>query len=479
MESEDIQNQGPPAASLLLLASVQHSGASLVSRAFEALSGCAVTRQLLIDYANTKDGGIKSDETLETLLEGLKSHDAFVEATKEGKAFLICGEEGVVRKDEHLHSIVNNQAVFAGLLPVFLLRDPVRVFDTAKSQGSSDIESVIAGYTNIFDILARAPSRSVGFLVYEEFILDPQYETSKLCSRWGIPFSQSTSVEEVFQDIMSSASTTEALKNHGLLSNNEKDQLEEAVGRSYVNLWKYDVRQLRKTFSNKQWFGFDLDDTLHEFRRASKIATNSVLDLISKKYNLEISDLSDTYTGILKEKTSNAFSDGKTSFEYRRERFASVLSKFKIPIEEEFISQCLEIYEKSLVQAHELKCGAIGLLSLLKKLGKKVVIVTEGPQDAQERTVEALGINDYIDFLATTNYFGVPKTDGLFGKVLNHLGITAADIVYVGDSKERDIEPATKEGILAIHLDEANNIALGDSPPRINTLRKLEYILSE
>jgi putative hydrolase of the HAD superfamily len=102
----------------------------------------------------------------------------------------------------------------------------------------------------------------------------------------------------------------------------------------------------------------------------------------------------------------------------------------------------------------ELKCGAIDLLSTLKDMGKRIVIMTEGPQDAQERTIHRLGFGEYIVFLATTNHFGVTKTNGLFPKVLEHLGISPGDIAYIGDNEQRDMKPAMAEGIFSIHLAE-------------------------
>lgn len=103
--------------------------------------------------------------------------------------------------------------------------------------------------------------------------------------------------------------------------------------------------------------------------------------------------------------------------------------------------------------------------------------MTEGPQDAQDRTIQALGIRGYIDFLATTNHFGVTKTTGLFPKVLEYLGISPGDIAYIGDNEQRDIKPAMAEGVFSIHLAETNHISLNTFPPQINTLRKLQYIL--
>jgi len=254
--------------------------------------------------------------------------------------------------------------------------------------------------------------------------------------------------------------------------------IEEHLGRLYLRCWQDDAQELQKILLEKTWIGFDLDDTLHEFRRASSAATSKVLAEISAKHGVPIEALSKEYSKVLRAKTANAFSDGKTSFDYRRERFRSTLDGFALPYDEPFMTELLECYETTLVASLELKCGAVGLLSTIKNMGKKIVVITEGPQDSQERTIDALGIGGYVDFVATTNRFRVAKTDGLFGKVLAHLGISSSDVAYVGDSEQRDMVPAMAAGIFSIHLAEEKDVLLIASPPRINTLRKLQYIIS-
>jgi putative hydrolase of the HAD superfamily len=112
-------------------------------------------------------------------------------------------------------------------------------------------------------------------------------------------------------------------------------------------------------------------------------------------------------------------------------------------------------------------------------VGKKTAVITEGPQDAQERTIRALGIADKVDFLATTSAFGVSKTTGLFGKVMQHLKIGPADMVYIGDNEQRDMIPATEPGIYCVHYAEKENFSLDVYPAKINTLKKLQFILTE
>ena len=51
------------------------------------------------------------------------------------------------------------------------------------------------------------------------------------------------------------------------------------------------------------------------------------------------------------------------------------------------------------------------------------MITTEGPQDAQNWTVEQLGPAPYVDVLVTPNEVGLAKDAGLFGEVSERCGI--------------------------------------------------------
>jgi len=214
---------------------------------------------------------------------------------------------------------------------------------------------------------------------------------------------------------------------------------------------------LKKALSQARWIGFDLDDTLHDFRGASSKATDKVFALISEAYSIPYDELKAEYTTILRQGTANAFTDGRTSHSYRRERFSALLSHWgydcsKGP-EMELISNLLECYESTIVDSMRLKPGAAELLGAIRDKGMKIMVITEGPQDSQERAVKQL-LDGKIDTLVTTNKFGISKIGGLFPKMLEHFAIAPSEMIYVGDSLERDIWPATKAGIVAVHFDE-------------------------
>jgi putative hydrolase of the HAD superfamily len=210
---------------------------------------------------------------------------------------------------------------------------------------------------------------------------------------------------------------------------------------------------LQAALSLKTWVGFDLDDTLHEFRFASGQASLSVFEIISAKYGISVDHLKAKYQDILRESTAHAFTDGRTSTEYRRKRFTQLLQAHGIDKRED-IDHLLEIYQSSLRSNLTLKVGALQLLQTLRRLGKKVMVVTEGPADAQEWTIRELGLWPYVDILVTTNEVGKSKVDGLFGTVLDKYSIHPGEIVYFGDNEVRDVHAARKEGILAILYDQ-------------------------
>ncbi|RDW86849.1 HAD family hydrolase [Aspergillus mulundensis] len=241
--------------------------------------------------------------------------------------------------------------------------------------------------------------------------------------------------------------------------------------------------------SAKRWFGFDLDDTLHEFSRASAQASQSVFGIIVEfiashpdtetSTKATIDDLEATYRDIRRSKTANAFTDGRTSDDYRKERFSHLLEAHGLKPSSELLEQLLLAYRSSLRAALTLKPGARQLLEGLKALGKKVIVVTEGPKDAQEWTIAELGLEPFIDILVTTNEVGLSKVDGLFSAVLHKYNIFPGDMVYVGDNERRDIVPARAARIDTVLYNQKDGCQFHDPHHlQVNSLLKLEHLIS-
>jgi putative hydrolase of the HAD superfamily len=107
-----------------------------------------------------------------------------------------------------------------------------------------------------------------------------------------------------------------------------------------------------------------------------------------------------------------------------------------------------------------------------------VIVVTEGPADAQDWTIRELGLWPYVDILVTTNEVGRSKVDGLFAAVLEKYSIHPEKIIYFGDNEVRDVHAAQKEGILAFLYDQKQEDQLRfPAALRINSWDKLQNLL--
>lgn len=228
---------------------------------------------------------------------------------------------------------------------------------------------------------------------------------------------------------------------------------------------------LQTLIATKDWIGFDLDDTLHEYRVASQAALARVFSALHSDYQIALPDLASSYRRILSQTTAGAFADGKTSSDYRRERFTALMHSHGVALSEDDSVHLLALYKSSLAASLVLKPGALDLVQKLKTLGKKIIVVTEGPRDAQAWTLQQLGLSGYVDLLVTSNELRRSKTDGLFGEILRIYGIPAARMMYIGDNYIRDVVPAREEGILAVHLDGSSGcLDSGDETIRMCSL---------
>ena len=197
-----------------------------------------------------------------------------------------------------------------------------------------------------------------------------------------------------------------------------------------------------------KYLGMDLDNTLHDFKGASRAAMKAIYAYLSKKTKVDSSELSETYKKILKKAESEGFTKDISREEYRKIRFTKLLKESNISLE--YIDELLEIYESNFIENLE---AYTEMTDFLKKaheeLGLEVVIISEGPMDAQEITLEELGIKNFVDKLFTASVAGTSKTENLFSFVLQELKCQPEEVFYIGDSKERDIAPAEKVGIRA------------------------------
>ncbi|GLA30930.1 HAD-like protein [Aspergillus phoenicis ATCC 13157] len=489
-----------------VLVACPRSGSTLFMRIFRELPRCAVTSRLILqgNYHKFSDQTLARIKPDYTIFSHPEAHPVYRQAVSEGFTTLVTKEElgHEFFKGECDFNILPNRAAYDMTRPAFLVRDPVRVFDSWKNMGWGDLYSFFICYRSLFKMLKASPTPQV--VLYEQLVADPRDTVTALAQYWGIAYDEGClEFRQPFGDYLfngdreqsiyqgavpaglfnrvKSHTHVEDFQGHGLLSALEIEHIEAEVGGLYLEAYGRQLDPISSLLFKKTWFGFDLDDTLHEFRKASAHASQSVFAAIRVNHPESkdtIDDLQATYRDILRSNSANAFTDGKSSEDYRSDRFQRLLEAHGHEPSRVEVEELLAIYKSSLRAALTLKAGAVRLLQKLRSHGKKVIIITEGPQDAQEWTVTELGLQPFIDILTTTNEVGVSKVDGLFSAVLEKHSIVPTDMVYVGDSEQRDIGPARAAGIDTVLYDEKSNCRLRDPHSlRLNSLPKLEYLM--
>jgi putative hydrolase of the HAD superfamily len=170
----------------------------------------------------------------------------------------------------------------------------------------------------------------------------------------------------------------------------------------------------------KTWFGFYLDDTIHNFRSTSGAAPLAVFGDIYEKHNILVTALANIYSAILKENSRSAFTDNRTSTEYRKERFAALLKACNLPSSDlsRRASSALQDRSRRGVNA---KARRVRAVQAAESAGEEYGDCYGRPERRAE--VDGGAIRAYVDVLVTSNEIGLAKDAGLFGEVLERCGI--------------------------------------------------------
>lgn len=90
------------------------------------------------------------------------------------------------------------------------------------------------------------------------------------------------------------------------------------------------------------------------------------------------------------------------------------------------------------------------------KLGVRLVLVSDTYFSASDlrRILDREPFDELrIDEVFTSSQHGVGKASGLYGVVLEQLGVDAGEVLHIGDNADADLECARKEGIRTVHFD--------------------------
>lgn len=194
---------------------------------------------------------------------------------------------------------------------------------------------------------------------------------------------------------------------------------------------------------------FDLDNTLLDFSRSEKESLRYVLS----KYGFGLTDEQiELYIQINKKWWQN-FSKGLYSKDYIVvARFKEFLEKIgALNISPEKLSQ--EYLDKLSKTAYFIP-GAKEFLEKMRLKKQRMAILTNGVRKVQQGRAKILNLEDYVEFIITSEQVEKPKPDpAMFLMAAQLSGVKPCSSVYIGDDPVIDYQAAKNAGMDFILFD--------------------------
>lgn len=128
----------------------------------------------------------------------------------------------------------------------------------------------------------------------------------------------------------------------------------------------------------------------------------------------------------------------------------------------------VELYEEEWVGFAD----AVPTLKALRERELPVAVLTNGPEERQQRKVRAIGIAPWVVGVWTSGRLAARKPETTtYLRVCEALGTDPRAVLHVGDNIEHDLDGALAAGLRALHLDRRRELA--SSPQRITGLAEI------
>ena len=198
---------------------------------------------------------------------------------------------------------------------------------------------------------------------------------------------------------------------------------------------------------------FDMDDTIFDHRRTCEIALTSLWKEVPELAHLPLAMVLAKYEELL----NTVFSPLAASLEEhdrsRAERFRRLFEFVGTPVSFETATRHSNEYRS---RYHAARVAVPGAGELLTELRGRVTVgvVSNNHQEEQLDKLRALGLEDRVDFVVTSQLVGAAKPDPrIFQQALLTARCPADAAVMIGDTWPTDIVGARSVGMPAIWFD--------------------------
>jgi len=190
----------------------------------------------------------------------------------------------------------------------------------------------------------------------------------------------------------------------------------------------------------------DLDNTLYAYDRCNEYASDQVWQQVKAWYGVEAK----LFSNLLAEAKNHVKYNniGQASSHSRILYFQYVLEKLTGKTQFQQTVALEKLYWDCFFQKMTLKEGVLDFLEKCVAKRLKVVVVTDLTCTLQLQKIAHLQLESYIDFIVSSEEAGIEKPHPyMFLMALRKAGLTAEEVIYLGDSYEKDYKGATSLGI--------------------------------
>jgi len=197
-------------------------------------------------------------------------------------------------------------------------------------------------------------------------------------------------------------------------------------------------------FNDVEHLFFDLDHTLWDFDRNSKLAYGHIFE--TEKIDLSLDVFIEKYEPLNLE-FWRRFRESEISKEQLRyQRLKASFDACNYEISDPMIHKMADLYLDYLPRYNHLFPNCLEVLDLLKK-DYQLHLITNGFDVVQGHKVKNSGLQGYFPYMLTAETAGTKKPDTkIFERALSDTGATSSNSVMIGDSYEADIQGAKNAG---------------------------------
>lgn len=197
---------------------------------------------------------------------------------------------------------------------------------------------------------------------------------------------------------------------------------------------------------------FDLDDTLFDHQYSRRCGFAMIKSMHPALSLADIRDMELFHEQLIWSNFDRVLSGELPLADAISERICRVCSRFGYTLAPELISETVQRYDAAYQKNRRIISGGRDLLERLRE-EVQVGIITNGFCSLQREKIAFLEISPLLDFVVISEEIGYRKPDRrIFKTALTLAASEAAEAVYVGDSWNIDIVPASACGMKTVWL---------------------------